>query len=113
LKPAEGLSTPPVFKMFSKILPPPNRMPADYLTLFSKGEYCCFNDLEEPACQVLPSLRELKLALTQVGCRHYCMTGSGSSFFCFDLPSSFSLPDVQCIPVNFVNRKENQWYSLI
>lgn len=82
VKPPIGISTPEVYRNLdlSKL---PLRNPKESLQahLFGKGEY--YNDLEETALAIEPSVKELKKHLLKQGFRTVMLSGSGSSLICF------------------------------
>jgi len=91
IKPAEGCSTPAVFKSLG--LSPDETLegpdPEGLLDKFVKGsvydaEY--INDLEPPAFAVLPTLKNLRDDLREFGFKAVMMSGSGSTIFCMGMP---------------------------
>lgn len=114
VKPPQGLSTPEVFRNLKcdSLL---QRDPEMVLNQFFHGHPSYFNDLEEPAFQVLPSLRTLKSQLQQNGFSTVLMSGAGSSLFC--LGDGKVPQDLWSESVVFANRTENRetgnfnWYS--
>jgi 4-diphosphocytidyl-2-C-methyl-D-erythritol kinase len=108
-KPAEGLSTPAVFKAldWSTIL---SKDPLNCLEVFYKGMPDYFNDLEPTALQIKPSLRKVKENLLKIGFDHVMMTGSGTAFFCLGKRPNPELEGVDFYPVYFIRRETNLWY---
>jgi len=86
VKPAQGLSTPAVFREFN-LSQVHHRNPREILQSFTRpitplNGPILINDLETPAFSCDPSLRKLKERLREVF-RNVMMSGSGSSFFGF------------------------------
>ena len=108
VKPQEGLSTPLVFKnlKINELIP---RDPEKILEGFLAGSPTYFNDLEEPAFSLLPSLADLKQQLQNSGYTTVLMSGSGSSFFCLGNGS----PPISCAHYHakFINRSINSWFN--
>lgn len=108
VKPFEGLSTPAVFRQL-KLASLKPRNCHEILDRFLYGEPMYFNDLEEAAFAVLPSLQSTKTFLLKCGFETVLMSGSGSSFFCIGEGRGFdSFPYVR--KVHFTNRKADSWY---
>lgn len=110
VKPADGLSTPAVYR--NVILEKLSQYnPEIALKSFYSNDPQYFNDLEQPAFTVMPTLAELKQHLLESGFHNVMMTGSGSGFFCIgqgNLPKDANL---FCKQVNFLNRQANNWYN--
>lgn len=81
VKPPFGLSTPAVFQCLNLSLlsarDPRNSLEGH---LYSAGDY--YNDLEEAAFSLEPSLRRIKTTLLTQGFTTVTLSGSGSAFFC-------------------------------
>jgi 4-diphosphocytidyl-2-C-methyl-D-erythritol kinase len=109
-KPAEGLSTALVFNNLN-LNTLENRDPLKILEHFAtKPEY--FNDLEETAFKLSPSLREYKENLLELGFENVCLSGSGTAFFCLGQPPIENLSkEFTLIPVSFINRTKDHWYQ--
>jgi 4-diphosphocytidyl-2-C-methyl-D-erythritol kinase len=109
VKPRIGLSTPQVF---SNCFPEKHepRAPDLYLKRALVGDLELFNDLEEAAFSLQPSLKNLKEQLLSQGCAQVSMTGSGSAFICLGAPQTLSIPDIEIFPVDFLQRNLKQWY---
>jgi len=116
VKPNQGLSTAAVYRAYKQ----ENAVQRDPDVLLQQalmGNLICFNDLEEPAFALLPSLQAFKQKLSLLGFETVMMSGSGSSFFC--IGSGVGLRDlislekegIFCAPVKFLNRAEDQWYG--
>jgi 4-diphosphocytidyl-2-C-methyl-D-erythritol kinase len=126
VKPNVGLSTPTVFKALQydqlstlnadeQLLPaftsqPISDVPAEYF----------INDLEIPAFACVPVLAELKQELQQVdGFYQVLMSGSGTSIYCLGTPTDRAAfeqqmnerQDVQVFFTEFINRRENEWFT--
>lgn len=95
VKPQEGLSTPEVYQNWKP-------------TYSQEGLYT--NDLERAAFYLKPSLSSLKKKLLSLGFENVTMTGSGTAFFCMGEVENPFLQDVDFFPVNFVWRKQENWY---
>lgn len=110
VKPLEGLSTPEVYRNLnvSELV---MRDPEISLESITSGEYDFFNDLEIPAFRLLPSLAALRNNLIEAGFDQVIMSGSGSAFFCCGKMPQNGVPDRFCIPVQFLSRKEGEWYT--
>lgn len=110
-KPVQSLSTPAVYKRLKveNLMP---RDPEECLQGFFDGHSHYFNDLEEPAFDLLPSLSQFKESLKGMGFEHVLLSGSGSAFFSLggnvDLPVCPSAA-FQCSSC-FINRIEDGWY---
>lgn len=106
-KPGKGLSTPAVFDKF-KLREASKYNPEDLLADFLVGDPNYFNDLEQAALEVLPSLNDFKQKIDQMGFKILCMTGSGTAFLC-----ELKDPTAETIypPVHFVNREQGEWYK--
>ena len=99
VKPPFGLPTPEVYKCLD-LKQLKDRDPKTSLEshLFSKGEY--YNDLEEAAFSLQPTLRDIKNTLLSQGFTNVILSGSGSSFFCIGQ----GYPEM---PPTFFTRKSN------
>lgn len=92
IKPPFGLSTPQVYQTLNLASLKP-RDPKLSLEehLLGKGEY--YNDLEEAAFALEPSLATLKASLLDQGFSTVLLSGSGSSLFCLGTPYPTTPPD--------------------
>lgn len=109
-KPQEGLSTPEVFKLCR----PESFNPREADVCLKRtlnGELELFNDLEDAAFSLLPSLSHLKNCLLEQGYSQVSMTGSGTAFFCLGSAPSFTIPGVHVFPVDFLQREREHWYN--
>nr|AMJ39465.1 4-diphosphocytidyl-2-C-methyl-D-erythritol kinase [Bixa orellana] len=123
IKPQEACSTAEVYKRFrldqtSKV---------DPLTLLEKistngiSQDVCINDLEPPAFEVLPSLKQLKQRVITAGRGQYdavFMSGSGSTIVGIGSPDppqfvydEDDYRDVFLSEANFITREPNEWYK--
>lgn len=109
IKPAFGLSTPLVYKNLD-LLSLKQRDPADALQRILAGELCYFNDLEQPAFALSPSMANLKQELLDVGYETVMMTGSGSAILCIGNQPPHQQDNLFMAPISFINRQENSWY---
>jgi len=91
VKPADGLSTPAVFKQLGlqpgEALegPDPREVLEGFQASVSDGRF--INDLEPPAFAVMPELKALREDLEQLGFDAVMMSGSGSTIFCVGQPA--------------------------
>lgn len=108
-KPKEGLATSSVFKALdlSKIL---LRDPQQTLQSFYQNNPQYYNDLEDTAFLIEPSLKIFKQKLLNAGFNTLTMSGSGSAFFCFGHPNKSS-PDLNLHPAQFISRTADTWYQ--
>ena len=109
VKPQEGLSTPEIFQKFQ--LKKHCSLHTEDLSQFLKGKLAYFNDLEEAAFQVNPSLLVLKNQLIQQGFHTVLMSGSGSALFCLGKGVLLKLPHLKNFAVNYCQRQPFQWYE--
>ena len=110
VKPQVGLSTPQVFGQCK----PQHHAPRAsdlYLQRALAGDLELFNDLEEAAFSLEPSLKVLKEQLLSQGYSQVSMTGSGSAFICLGTYRPFLIPNVEIFPVDFLQRKTEHWYN--
>lgn len=112
VKPQAGLPTPEVYKRLN--FPSSLELDGkDDLKNFSSGQAACyFNDLESPAFECLPQLKELKERLLQAGFQAVLMAGSGSAFICFG-KGKLPFPDCRVFSACFLNRSADHWYHPI
>lgn len=121
-KPKEGLSTPSVYAHCSPHLCV-NRDPQIFLQRALQGDLELFNDLENAAFLLMPSLSSLKKNLLKMGFAQVSMTGSGTAFICF-LGKGFFEKNlyrnniieklenaIDFFPTKFIQRAEGQWYE--
>lgn len=108
-KPQQGLSTPLVYQTLNlKLVLSQNSN--QIIEDFYKGNPYYFNDLEQPAMQLLPELKNLKRQLTQAGFSTVLMTGSGSAIFCLG-EGKAKIDNVYQNEGSFIYRKANGWYE--
>ena len=119
VKPPVGLSTPAIFKALD-LNRRSSREPLDILQQLQQAGRItadvCVNDLEQPAFDVLPELRQLKQRLADSGqFSAVFMTGSGSTIVCV---GSSEVPEfVQqdstlfAAPARLMTRERGQWYQ--
>lgn len=108
-KPAEGLSTPAVFKALDLAVLP-QRDPVSVLNGFYQDNPDYFNDLEATAFQLKPILHTVKIKLMDAGFENVTMTGSGTSFFCLGSSQPPQIDGVHLYSADFINRRPNLWY---
>lgn len=106
-KPRAGLSTPAVYQHVVI-----EKGPDPLLALLSHRTSAplFFNDLEEPAFQLAPQLKEVKNGLHGLGFDQVHMTGSGTAFFCIGPVIAPTLSSIQFYPVQFIYRDKG-WYK--
>ncbi len=97
VKPQGGLSTPAVY---GRLRIKESRA--------EKNGY--FNDLEQPAFELRPDLRDLKQKLQSGGFDTVLMSGSGSSFFCLGEGEIPHDPSLHIYKSAFLNRTDSNWY---
>lgn len=112
IKPVEGLSTPAVYKQLNlgELKP---RDPEKYLKNFVEGSACHFNDLEDPAFELMPELLKCRDGLLAMGFEHVLLSGSGTAFACFGDEASICVPEGHAYfqsPAHFINRSADNWY---
>ncbi len=124
VKPDIGLSTPEVFRAldYDQLS---TMDPEDLLETFLRkgaveaGASSYVNDLEQPAFDCLPQLKQLKEELQQVeGFDHVMMSGSGTSIFCIgeaknldDFMKDFGEREgINVFPSEFISRKKGEWF---
>ncbi len=83
-KPQEGLSTPAVYSHVQ--IRAEGHDATQALEHAKLGRLVSFNDLEEAAFSLLPSLNSYRQQLLELGFSKVVMTGSGSAFMCFGEP---------------------------
>jgi 4-diphosphocytidyl-2-C-methyl-D-erythritol kinase len=109
VKPSGGLSTPQVFnKLNTQKLP--QRDPNDHLAFFLKGQWQCFNDLEDSAFSLMPELDRLKKQLLASGFSEVVLCGSGSSLFCRGDALMPALPHATTYRTRFIRRQLDAWF---
>ena len=117
IKPRAGLVTAEIFKRFKPAASSSSEETDASLGInstldpFYKGQFPCFNDLEEPAFQALAQLRSLKKTLISCGYETVLMSGSGSAFFCLGEGKPPQGQNLMCYPARFLNRGERIWYT--
>ena len=77
-----------------------------------------YNDLEEAAFSLDPSLQSLKQSLLSFGFDTVLLSGSGTAFFCLESKMQYQLsklqeafPDLQIFSVKPLQRKHLSWYE--
>jgi 4-diphosphocytidyl-2-C-methyl-D-erythritol kinase len=96
-KPSFGLATAAVYQAFTSST--------------TQNSSLFYNDLEEPAFSLEPSLKRLKKELLQMGFEQVVMSGSGSAFFCLGEVSSPTYEGVEFFKVHPLKRASTQWYK--
>lgn len=103
-KPASQLSTPKVYKNLNlKLLPERASLKAGDCSHY-------YNDLEQAAFLLEPSLITLKERLLQLGFQTVVMTGSGTAFFCLGPIQNPKIEGVQFYPATTIQRETGRWY---
>lgn len=77
----------------------------------SSENYPCFNDLEAPAFELAPQLKEYKTYLSSQGYERVFMSGSGSSLVIFCSKPPALPPGCRLYSASFINRKRGYWYD--
>ena len=109
IKPIEGISTAKVYRNFS-LAHISNICPKNTAENFLKGEFRYFNDLEDTACALLPSLNIFRKELKKCGFDSVTMSGSGTSFFCTGKPVKELPKYSKHFNARFLRRRNNEWY---
>lgn len=109
VKPPEGLSTPSVYKNL-KLDQLKQRDPEESLRMFLAGSSDFFNDMEDSAFSLLPSLAELKKTLQLSGFEHVLMSGSGTCFFCLGNGKTPALGNHWSHKARYINRYPGCWF---
>lgn len=110
VKPQEGLSTVGVYRRLNFDHPVPEKVIQRDLDTFLCDALPYFNDLEKPAFEIKPELRELKKELLHFGFEVVLMSGSGSSFFCLGEGKVPHIPGLDIFPAQYINRSLLNWY---
>lgn len=110
VKPSFGLSTPEVYRRFRLSAPISEANLQSDLDNFLAGTFPCFNDLESPAFEIKPELKEIKNTLVAHGFETVLMSGSGSAFFCMGTGKVPQDPQLTVYPAQFHNRPLDHWY---
>ncbi len=110
VKPRQGTSTPAVYKKLD-LAKLSNRDPEKTLCTFYAGNPDYFNDLEGPACEVMPELHAIREKLAKLDYESVFLAGSGSSFICIGSHEPPHLQDCTAYKVNFINRSAATWYQ--
>jgi 4-diphosphocytidyl-2-C-methyl-D-erythritol kinase len=110
IKPAQGLSTPEVYRRLNAA-ELPQRNPEEHLHDLIAGKKCFFNDLETPAFEALPSLGNLREELLGCGYNKVIMSGSGSAFFCIGEAKSKVNSNLFHFPTQYVTRQPGAWFK--
>jgi 4-diphosphocytidyl-2-C-methyl-D-erythritol kinase len=103
-KPTETLSTPAVYRALN-LQAITKRNP---LSALENNQY--FNDLEHSAFQLCPRMPFVREQLYNIGFNTVVMTGSGTAFFCFGQVLNPVLNGVNFYPIEYIQRKKEQWY---
>lgn len=110
VKPAYGLSTPDVYRRLNCTIISSEVSSSQDIDAFLSGSLSPFNDLEKPAFEIAPRLKDLKNKLLQNGFDLVLMSGSGSAFFCRGNGTLPTDPGLTIMPVHFINRSRQNWY---
>jgi 4-diphosphocytidyl-2-C-methyl-D-erythritol kinase len=111
IKPPEGLSTPEVYGRLNLKNSIRDKLLDNDLEEFLSGCLTFYNDLEPPAFELSPKLKELKKSLIEGGFETVLMTGSGSAFFCLGEGKLPADPKNGVFQAYFINRTLDQWYQ--
>lgn len=109
VKPPQGTSTPQVYRSLEldRLV---MRDPLIALESFYTPKPHYFNDLEEAAYKVMPSLKDIQLQLQRAGFLAI-LSGSGSSFFCVGEGEVPYIEECECVRVKTLNREPSSWYA--
>eukprot|EP01025_Chloroclados_australasicus_P012512 TRINITY_DN15747_c0_g1_i3.p1 TRINITY_DN15747_c0_g1~~TRINITY_DN15747_c0_g1_i3.p1 ORF type:complete len:163 (-),score=22.54 TRINITY_DN15747_c0_g1_i3:139-627(-) len=118
VKPPIGLSTPQIFKALDldrRSTADPKSLLAEMTAKGQITEELAVNDLEQPAFDTLPALRELKTSLQATGnYEAVFMTGSGSTIVCVgsDVVPDFVTEDASLFTAStrLLTRSSDEWY---
>lgn len=105
----QGISTPQVYKSLD-LDQLAMRDPLIALESFSTSKPHYFNDLEEAAYKVMPSLKTVQSKLQDAGLKPI-LSGSGSSFFCIGEGAMPSLEGCESFRVRTLKRESSSWYA--
>jgi 4-diphosphocytidyl-2-C-methyl-D-erythritol kinase len=111
VKPQSSLSTPEVFRRLNFMDTNPLKLVQHDLDAFLSGSLPSFNDLEKPAFEMKPELKQLKTVLLENGFEVALMSGAGSAFFCMGQGKLPQQLDLTLFPVHYINRSLSSWYS--
>lgn len=109
VKPKEGLSTKEVYGHM-KTAELVQRDPLEHLKHSHLTYYHLFNDMEESAFHLCPSLNALKQQLQDAGFDKVLMSGSGTSFFCLGNGHPPQIQDAFIAKASFLHRTPSSWY---
>lgn len=108
VKPDEGLATKEVYGNM-KLDELVQRDPIDFLRKSYESPQYLFNDMEQAAFKLRPSLKKMKEELLNQGFETVMMSGSGTSFFCLG-EGNILVPNIFATEANFINRMPSHWY---
>jgi 4-diphosphocytidyl-2-C-methyl-D-erythritol kinase len=113
VKPQGGLSTPEVYRRLALPVQPINELATnkDLEACLAKS-FDYFNDLEKPAFEMKPLLKELKTTLLQTGFKTVLMSGSGSALFCLGNEKPPFDAHLRLFSSRFINRSSFDWYEM-
>lgn len=107
--PSFTLSTPRVYSHF-RLVKRAERSYPEWGKDIKKESYPCFNDLEEPAFEIAPRLREYKSFFLNQGYDRVFMTGSGSAIVIMGSNKPLTPPESRLFPARFIHRSPFSWY---
>jgi 4-diphosphocytidyl-2-C-methyl-D-erythritol kinase len=110
IKPPEGLSTPEVYRCLNFTSSVSEKSLQIDLDSCLSDACLYFNDLEKPAFEMLPKLKQLKTRLLENGFEIALMSGSGTAFLCMGEGTLPIDPELNVFPVHFKNRSLRNWY---
>ena len=108
VKPPEGLSTPQIFNLLN--LSKCSKISPEEILRANEKRVHFLNDLEEPAFEVLPSLRLLKEKLLEQGFQ-VSLTGSGTGLLCLGENKPHVSPQIRTYPLRYLSRAQGSWYA--
>lgn len=111
IKPPEGLSTLEVYRCLNFTSSVSEKSLQIDLDTFLSNSLLYFNDLEKPAFEIMPELKQLKTRLLGNGFEIALMSGSGSAFICMGKGTLPTDPKLSIFSVHFTNRTQLNWYQ--
>jgi 4-diphosphocytidyl-2-C-methyl-D-erythritol kinase len=109
--PPYGLSTPAVYGAYRSDVVPQRELPGLFEASYTDQQPSYFNDLQQAANTVNPMQDVIQRQLATAGFEVVVMTGSGSAFFCIGNGAVSLPPGYELLPVNYLSRTEDGWYS--
>ncbi|CRX38401.1 4-(cytidine 5'-diphospho)-2-C-methyl-D-erythritol kinase [Estrella lausannensis] len=107
--PSFTLSTPRVYNLFQAAKCRERSYPQKGSDIEAEN-YPCFNDLEGPAFEIAPLLRDYKSFFLSQGYDRVFMTGSGSALVVMGSKEPLLPPGCRHFPARFISRAPATWY---